>query len=153
VIVVTVLEDPEASRLYVCRVLAVICGVNETCGVKEAVSTAVYVRAVDGLDVREADGMAVIDCGGDIEELKVAVLVEETVRLDVAQTDRIVVADSCGEEDMLKAGVGLEETFGLADEDSTDGGEGVAVSQGVLTRESDSEFVTDVKGVCEGVAV
>jgi hypothetical protein len=23
----------------------------------------------------------------------------------------------------------------------------------VLTRESDSEFVTDVKGVCEGVAV
>lgn len=68
------LEDPEATRLYVCTALAVICGVNEACGVKEAVSTAVYVRAVDRLDVREADGMAVIDCGGDKDPLKVVVL-------------------------------------------------------------------------------
>ena len=151
--VVTVLEDPEATTLYVCRVLAVICGVNETCGVKEAVSTILCVRAVDRLDVREADGMAVIDCSGDKDALKVVVLVEETVRLDVGETDRIPVADSCAEEDTLKAGVELEESLGLADEDSTDGGEGVPVWQGVLTRESDSEFVTDVKGVCEGVAV
>lgn len=151
--VVTVLEDPEATTLYVCRVLAVICGVNEICGVKEAVSTAVYVRAVDGLDVREVDGMADTECGGDKDALKVVVLLDESVGLDIADTDRIAVTDSCEEDDTLKAGVALEDSLGLADEDSTDAGEGVPVWQGVFTRESDSVFVTDAKGVCEGLAV
>ena len=127
--VITVLEDPEATRLYVCTTLAVICGVNETCGVKEAVSTELYVRAVDGLDVRERDGIAVVDCGRDIEALKVVVLLEDTVGLDVEETDKIAVADSCAEDDTLKAGVAVEDRLGLADKDSTDAGEGVPVWQ------------------------
>ena len=114
VTVITALEDPEATRLYVCTTLAVICDVNEACGVKEAVSTTLCVRAVDGLDVREADGMTVVDCGGD--------------------------------KDALKVVVGLEDNLGLADEDKTDSGEGVAVWQGELENDTDTEVVTDARG-------
>ena len=103
--------------------------------------------------MREADGMAVIDCSGDKDALKVGVLLDESVGLDVGETDRIAVTDSRGEDDTLKAGVALEDSLVLADEDSTDSGEGVPVWQGVLAGEGDSEFVTDDKDVCEGVPV
>jgi hypothetical protein len=54
--------------------VAVACGLDETCGVKEAVSTTLYDVNAEGLDVTEADRMAVADCRGDKDAVKLVVL-------------------------------------------------------------------------------
>ena len=57
--------------------------------------------------------------------------------------DRIAVADFSEDTEVVKVVVELEDNLGLADEDNTDAGEGVAVWQGELENDTDTEVVTD----------
>lgn len=60
--------------------------------------------------------------------------------------DRIAVADFSEDTEVVKVVVGLEDNLGLADEDNTDAGEGVAVWQGELDNDTDTDVVTDASG-------
>lgn len=57
--------------------------------------------------------------------------------------DRIAVVDCSDDTEVVKVVVGLADNLGLADEDNTDAGEGVAVWQGELENDTDTELVTD----------
>jgi len=63
-------------------------GLDDICGVKEAVFTTLYDVNGDELDVVEGDGLADADCGGDKDAVKLVVLLGDgSLLADADRTD------------------------------------------------------------------